>query len=168
MASVILAQTNGGLTGVLLDLYPVATDVALVTDLAATESPAGSGFYQFTYNGTETGLHRIVLRDPLGFLASYYVELTNTGARDLAGDITPAITITSQQYDKIWTDPVVLDGKTPQEAMRYFLAALTGLSGGAGTTQEDFMGADQSTDRLRVTYDSNGNRQTVTYDPPPP
>jgi len=58
-----------------------------------------------------------------------------------------------------------IDGKTPQQAMRYIAAAVAGKLAGAGTGTETVTGLDGSTDRVTYTVNSSGNRTAVSYDP---
>lgn len=57
-----------------------------------------------------------------------------------------------------------IDGYTLEEAMKICLAALAGKVSGAGTTSITIRSADDSTDRIVATVDSNGNRSSVTLD----
>jgi hypothetical protein len=56
-----------------------------------------------------------------------------------------------------------VDGKTPAAALQIVAAAVVGLCSGAGTGTETYKGLDQSTARLVVSIDVNGNRTSVTY-----
>jgi hypothetical protein len=66
---------------------------------------------------------------------------------------------------EIWQLASAIDGKTPQQALRYIAAGVAGKVSGAGTGTEVFVGLDASTDRMSVTVDDDGNRSAVSYDP---
>lgn len=64
----------------------------------------------------------------------------------------------------VWTTATVIDGDTPQAAMRYISAALAGVVSGAPSGPLTFKGLDGTTTRLIVTCDAYGNRSSITYD----
>lgn len=59
---------------------------------------------------------------------------------------------------------VVEGGLTLEALLRVILAATAGKTGGAGSGQERFYGADGTTPRVTTTFDSQGNRSTVVLD----
>lgn len=66
---------------------------------------------------------------------------------------------------QIWQLAAAIDGKTPQEAMRYIAAICAGEVSGAGTGTETVLGLDGSTTRVVATVDGDGNRSDMSYDP---
>jgi len=57
-----------------------------------------------------------------------------------------------------------VDGFNLEEAMKICLSALAGKVTGGGTTTITFRSADDTTDRIVATVDSNGNRSSITLD----
>jgi hypothetical protein len=57
-----------------------------------------------------------------------------------------------------------IDGFTLEETLKLCLAALSGKLSGAATTTVTIRSADDSSDRIVATVDSNGNRSAVTLD----
>jgi hypothetical protein len=66
---------------------------------------------------------------------------------------------------EIWQLASAIDGKTPQQAMRYIAAAAAGKITTAGEATEIFVGLDGTTSRISVVVDEDGNRSSITYDP---
>ena len=57
-----------------------------------------------------------------------------------------------------------IDGYSLEEALKIQLSALAGKISGAGTTTITIRSADDSTDRIVATVDTNGNRSSITLD----
>ena len=57
-----------------------------------------------------------------------------------------------------------IDGYSLEEALKIQLSALAGKISGAGTTTITIRSADDSTDRIIATVDTNGNRSSITLD----
>lgn len=57
-----------------------------------------------------------------------------------------------------------VDGYSLESALKLCLSALAGKVTGGGTTTITFRSADDSTDRIVATVDSNGNRSSITLD----
>jgi hypothetical protein len=57
-----------------------------------------------------------------------------------------------------------IDGYSLEEALKIQLSALAGKISGAGTTTITIRSADDSTDRITATVDTNGNRSSITLD----
>jgi hypothetical protein len=57
----------------------------------------------------------------------------------------------------------LIDGKTIVEALRIISAILAGKVTGAGTGSEVFRSLDDTSNRVSVTVDAEGNRTAVTY-----
>lgn len=154
MASLIHFTGPPAMT-LLVDVYPLLTDVALVTDLAATELPAGSGFYDVTHAGTEKGLHRIVVHDSTPTThASYFVHLSNSGIRDFAGDNEPQIAAR-------------VDGNNFRVYRSIMAAIVAGRVGGPDANNKDFHGQydgnplDPLLIRLSSVATADGNRTSI-------
>ena len=58
-----------------------------------------------------------------------------------------------------------LDGKTLRQVLRYIAASSAGKISGAGTGTEKVYGVDGTTERIRATVDSSGNRTAISLDP---
>lgn len=142
--------------GVLVDADSTPTvavrknGVATVDAVTVTKRSATTGIYDCTYNP----------------------------ANEVEGDtytLEETATISSQAYVNAWSFDVRgktfdastdgdIDGYTLEEAMKICLAALAGKVSGAGTTSITIRSADDGTDRIVATVDSNGNRSSVTLD----
>tara|TARA_B100001939_G_C16702886_1_gene513572 strand:+ start:85 stop:585 length:501 start_codon:yes stop_codon:yes gene_type:complete len=57
-----------------------------------------------------------------------------------------------------------IDGYSLEEALKIQLSALAGKISGAGTTTITIRSADDSTDRIVATVDTDGNRSSITLD----
>jgi hypothetical protein len=57
-----------------------------------------------------------------------------------------------------------IDGYSLEEALKIQLSALAGKISGAGTTTITIRSADDSTDRIIATVDTDGNRSSITLD----
>ncbi len=62
--------------------------------------------------------------------------------------------------------PAAIDGKTPREALQYIAATTCMESSGDPSGPVTFLGLDGSTKRVKSTMDGDGNRISVTLDPP--
>ena len=60
-------------------------------------------------------------------------------------------------------DLILIDGKTPTQALQIIAALCAGIVSGAGTGTEVFKGLDKLTTRVTVTVDGSGNRSNVVY-----
>lgn len=82
---------------------------------------------------------------------------------DLATDIANLDTVVDALNNINWSD--TLEGSTTIiQALRLFLAALTGISNGGGTTTIHFRDLADSKNRITATVDSSGNRSAMTLD----
>jgi len=88
---------------------------------------------------------------------------------DTATTIPASITAMRTNVDAILvdtlslTDGTIVDGYTIAAALQIIAAAVSGRISGAGTGTEVFLGIDESTTRLTVTVDEDGNRSDVVY-----
>ena len=118
MASIIMAAASPGLLSVVMDIKPLDSGTAIVTDLPASDSENAGIYVSDSHVGTETGLHRVTVRQGSKILAAWYVDLTNTGNRDIAYDSDKIINtnndktgynVTSGQVDDV-IQPVTCGG----------------------------------------------------------
>jgi len=94
------------------------------------------------------------------------------GNVSVAALVTDSITAAAIKTDAVaeiangmWQLAGAIDGKTPQQALRYMAAVLAGKITDAGVPTETFLGLDEVTERVQFTVDTDGNRTGVTYDP---
>lgn len=74
-----------GLTDLTCDVYPFASDTAVVTNRPLTEADNAKGWYEAdTDEEEDTGLHRVVIKDDGDVVATSFVVLTN-GGLDVVG-----------------------------------------------------------------------------------
>jgi len=101
MSSVIMAAAAPGLLNVVMDIKPLTSGVAIVTDLPASDSESAGIYVSDSHAGTQIGLHRVTLRKGSRILSAWYVNLTNTGNRDIAYDSDRMVLINNDKtgYD---------------------------------------------------------------------
>ena len=91
----------------------------------------------------------------------------------LAGSAVGAASATGATAAEIW-NYVLADGRTAAETlldnarmMRIILAGISGKTSGLGTDTETYFGEDETTPRIVASFDSQGNRVSVTTDGAP-
>jgi len=118
MASIVMAAAPPGLLNVVMDIKPLDSGTAIVTGLPASDTEIAGIYVSDSHIGTETGLHRVTVRQGSKILAAWYVDLTNTGNRDIAYDSDRIINtnndkngynVTSGQVDDV-IQPVTCGG----------------------------------------------------------
>lgn len=99
MSSIVMAAASPGLLNVVMDIKPLDSGIAIVTDLPASDSESAGIYVSNSHVGTETGLHRVTVRQGSKILAAWYVDLTNTGNRDIAYDSDRIINTNTGKVD---------------------------------------------------------------------
>ena len=88
MSSVVATLAPSGKT-LTIDVFDFENDVALESGIILSESH--SGLYTGTYSGTETGAHHVVVKEGAEVKGSLTVYLSNTGGRDIAGEVAAKV-----------------------------------------------------------------------------
>lgn len=103
----------------------------------------------------------------LANISSWSVAITGNITGNLSGSIGSLATqakadVNAEVLDVLNVDTLI-DGKTIAQAVIYVGAICAGRISGAGTGTEVFKGLDESTTRVTVSVDDDGNRTDVTY-----
>lgn len=147
MASTLLVRAHTGLT-LTADIFPEASDTAIATGRTLTEKTNAKGWYTFTTTGTETGIHRVVIKESGTAIGVGWVRLTNGAVSEdkveseylavvnLDGRVPAALTAGGNikaDVDTIKTNPVVNGGTLtfPSDAT---VASTTNITSGTITT----------------------------------
>ncbi len=153
----------------------VSKDGATAVSSGGTFSEVGVGYSSYTPTQAETNCDVFVLH-VTSTTTNIEVEdviiytNTNVATKSSIDDILWIhLPIHKGVIDSINTDTTLLtsstfaDGKSLAEAIQIIASAVAGRVSGAGTGTETFLGMDESTTRITVTVDSDGNRSDITY-----
>jgi len=146
----------------------VASDVTIASVTGAVGSVTGNvGGNVAGSVGSVSGAVGSVTGNVGGNVAGSVGSVTGSVGGNVTGSVGSLATqakadVNTEVLDVVGTDTLI-DGKTLQAAVRIILAAVAGRLSGAGTGTETFLGADESTTRLVVSVDNDGNRTDVTY-----
>lgn len=141
---------------------------AVLDDTQGHYAPAKAGDEMDLVNAPNATAVTAIQSGLSTFDASADAVITDAASRTASkADVSGLSTLTASQINAEVLDVIavdtLIDGKTLQQAIRIVAAAVAGLISNAGEATETYKGLDETTTRLTVSVNAEGDRTAVTY-----
>jgi hypothetical protein len=138
---------------------------AMVGLTVKLDAPWQLRFAPGNYSATVTGGNLVggLGDSPVAYAAGVQVLLQQSTAATVVSSTGATPPTAAETAAAVWSR-LVEGGLSAEEILRVLLAPLAGKSTGTGTSSEAFLSQDGSTERVRATFDAQGNRVSVTVD----